>query len=126
MHSAGPPASARMPLTESTGTIKMEHRPRGHSPYMAGFSNNGRDRARGGTPTLERSLAMRRAGPHLPSLGIFLAFLAASCAGNQPGDRHPGPAEAPPGPDNKQLWWVPIDVGGEQSLLETAVYRPAG
>ncbi|MBV9686671.1 MAG: prolyl oligopeptidase family serine peptidase, partial [Alphaproteobacteria bacterium] len=71
-------------------------------------------------------MAIQRAAPQLTFLAIFLAFLAASCAGKQPEDRRPGPAEAPLGPDNKQLWWVPIDVGGQQFLLETAVYRPSG
>jgi hypothetical protein len=37
-------------------------------------------------------------------------MLAPSCAGNQGWDRHPGPAEVPLGPDNKQLRWVPTDV----------------
>jgi dienelactone hydrolase len=71
-------------------------------------------------------LASGRAAAQLTLLGIFLAFLAASCAQNQAWDRHPGPAEAPLGPDNQQLWWVPIDTGAERSLLETTVYRPAG
>jgi dienelactone hydrolase len=73
-----------------------------------------------------RSLAIGRAAAQLPFLVIFLAMLAPSCAGNQGRDRHPGPAEVPLGPDNKQLWWVPIDAGSEESLLETTVYRPSG
>jgi len=71
-------------------------------------------------------LAIGRAAAQLPFLVIFLAMLAPSCAGNQGWDRHPGPAEVPLGPDNKQLWWVPIDAGSEESLLETTVYRPSG
>jgi len=73
-----------------------------------------------------RSLAIGRAAAQLPFLVIFLAMLAPSCAGNQGWDRHPGPAEVPLGPDNKQLWWVPIDAGSEESLLEPTVYRPSG
>jgi predicted acyl esterase len=57
---------------------------------------------------------------------IFLAMLATSCTGDQPWDRHPGPVDMPLGPDNKQLWWIPIETGAEQSLLETTVYRPSG
>ena len=53
-------------------------------------------------------------------------MLAASCTGNQPLDRHPGPVDIPLGADNKQLWWIPIGTGAEQSLLETTVYRPSG
>jgi hypothetical protein len=55
----------------------------------------------------------------------FLAVLAA-CAGNRALDRHPGAVDIPLGADNKQLWWIPIETGAEQLLLETAVYRPSG
>jgi dienelactone hydrolase len=60
------------------------------------------------------------------ALLIFLAMLAGSCAGDQARDRRPGPVEMALGPDNRQLWWVPIDAGVEQFLLETMVYRPSG
>ena len=55
-------------------------------------------------------MAIGRAAAQLPFLVIFLAMLAPSCAGNQGWDRHPGPAEVPLGPDNKQLRWVPTDA----------------
>jgi dienelactone hydrolase len=71
-------------------------------------------------------LAIGRAAAQFTLVGIFFAFLAASCTGNLGWDRHAGPAEAPLGPDNKQLWWVPVDGGAEQFLLETTVYRPSG
>ena len=74
----------------------------------------------------EETLAIGRAVAQFTWFGIFVVFLAASCTGNEAWDRHAGPAEAPLGPDNKQLWWVPIDSGGEQVLLETTVYRPSG
>ena len=57
---------------------------------------------------------------------VLLAMLAASCTGNQPLDRHPGQVDVPLGPDNKQLWWIPIETGAEQSVLETTMYRPSG
>jgi len=71
-------------------------------------------------------LAIGRAAAQFTSLWIFVVFLTASCIDNQGWDRHAGPAQASLGPDNKQLWWVPIGAGAEQSLLETTVYRPSG
>jgi len=55
----------------------------------------------------------------------FLTVLTA-CTGKEALDRHPGPVDTPLGADNKQLWWIPIETGGGQLLLETAVYQPLG
>jgi hypothetical protein len=71
-------------------------------------------------------LAITHAARQLTLIMVLLAMLAASCTGNQPLDRHPGPVDIPLGADNKQLWWIPIGTGAEQSLLETTVYRPSG
>ena len=71
-------------------------------------------------------MSIGHAAARLTAIVGFLAMLAASCAGDQSRDRHAGPADVPLGPDNKQLWWVPIDTGAEQYLLETTVYRPSG
>jgi dienelactone hydrolase len=71
-------------------------------------------------------LAITHAARQLTLIMVLLAMLAASCTGNQPLDRHPGPVDIPLGPDNKQLWWIPLGTGAEQSLLETTVYRPSG
>jgi predicted acyl esterase len=57
---------------------------------------------------------------------VLIAILATSCANDQTRDRRAGSVNVPLGPDNKQLWWVPIDTGIGQSLLETIVYRPSG
>jgi len=73
-----------------------------------------------------KGLPIGHAGRQLTLITVFLAMLAASCTSNQPLDRHPGPVDMPLGPDNKQLWWIPIETGAEQSLLETTVYRPSG
>ncbi len=73
----------------------------------------------------EEILPVGRATTPLAFL-VFLAMLASSCAGDQVSDRYPGPVDIPLGPDNKQLWWVPIDAGAGQSLLETVVYRLSG
>jgi dienelactone hydrolase len=72
------------------------------------------------------SLPIGHATRQLTLIMVLLAMLAASCTGNQPLDRHPGPVDVPLGPDNKQLWWIPIETGAEQSVLETTVYRPSG
>ena len=72
------------------------------------------------------TLGIGRAAARFVSLWVFVALLAASCIGDQGWDRQAGQAEAPLGPDNKQLWWVPIKGGAEQLLLETMVYRPSG
>jgi dienelactone hydrolase len=57
-----------------------------------------------------------------------LLILAEACAGDAM-DRRAGPVDQLSGPDNKQLWWVPItapDSGPDPLLLETLVYRPSG